>query len=254
MSYGALVLRRGMSGEAVAELQLRLAGFRGTVPDGDFGPGTELQVVTFQRDYMGLEHPTGIADGETLRAIDRFADEFPLDFELMKCPCGQCGGFGNGRYRGEYWPDKPRIEQNYRYEYPGMHRMLLWAARAVMFYHPHHEFTISSGYRCSIDNEQKGRRTTNHHGKAVDLDIVLKPGETQEDDRRFCDRCRGDIVNRAHAQIGWLAQNRKALEPSDIAPTWVHYDVRCYESCYLTDDMFCTSREALDQRVDITAP
>ena len=253
MSYGACVLRRGMNGPDVAELQIRLAGFRGTVPDGDFGPGTEMQVMTFQRDFMGLAQPTGIADRATLMAIDRFADEHPLDFELMKCPCGQCGGFGNGRYRGEYWPDKPCIEQFHRYEYPGMHRLLLWAARAVIFYHPQHTFTITSGYRCSIDNEMKGRRTTNHHGKAIDLDIVLGPDQSAEDDRELCDSCRGDIVNRAHAQVGWLAANRKALEPSDIAPTWVHYDVRCYEPKYLVDGMFCRSAGELDRRVPVTA-
>ena len=42
--------------------------------------------------------------------------------------------------------------------------------------------------------------------------------------------------------------NRKALEPSHIAPTWVHYDVRCYEPRYLQDRMFCRTRKQLDGR------
>jgi len=41
MECGERELKRGSKGPDVAELQLRLAGFRGTVPDGDFGPGTE---------------------------------------------------------------------------------------------------------------------------------------------------------------------------------------------------------------------
>jgi hypothetical protein len=32
--------------EDVVELQMRLAGFRGTEPGGDFGPDTELQMVS----------------------------------------------------------------------------------------------------------------------------------------------------------------------------------------------------------------
>ena len=42
-------LKRGDKGADVVELQMRLAGFRGTVPDSDYGPGTELQVVTLDR-------------------------------------------------------------------------------------------------------------------------------------------------------------------------------------------------------------
>ncbi len=58
----ATSLRRGDQGPAVVDLQLRLAAFRGTLWDGDFGPGTELQVVSFQRDFMGLTSPSGKAD------------------------------------------------------------------------------------------------------------------------------------------------------------------------------------------------
>ena len=47
MTYGESVLKKGSEGDDVVELRMRLADFRGTVPDGDFGPGTELQVVKF---------------------------------------------------------------------------------------------------------------------------------------------------------------------------------------------------------------
>ena len=40
--------------------------------------------------------------------------------------------------------------------------------------------------------------------------------------------------------------NRKSLEPSRIAPTWVHYDVRSYARAYLRESYFVRSLEELD--------
>jgi len=251
MEYGERELKRGCKGPDVAELQIRLAGFRGTVPDGDFGPGTERQVMNFQRDYMGQAAPTGIADRATFRAIDKFADDYPFDFKELKCRCRECDGFGQGQFKGRYHAGRPKVEAFHRYEYPGIHRMLLWAVRAVFLYMPEHRFAITSGYRCSVDNAQHGRTSTNHHGKAIDIDIVAKPGEAKRDDMSKCDAARGCIVETAHAQVGWDATNRKALEPSNIAPTWVHYDVRCYEPKYRKDQAFCTTLKELDNRKPI---
>jgi hypothetical protein len=251
MEYGERILQKTLGGPDVVELQIRLAGFRGTVPDGSYGPGTELQVVTFQRDYMKMQTPTGIVDGATMAAIDKLADDYPINFNQLKCPCGTCGGFGQGLFKGRYMAGKPKLEMYYRYEYPGIHRMLLWAARAIMFYMPEHKFVFNSCYRCSVNNKQKGRSSTNHHGKAIDLDVENKPGEDRRDDMNKCDAIRGRLVETANAQIGWAANNRKALEPSNIAPTWVHYDVRCYEQKYLKDEYFCKTLKDLDNRKPI---
>ncbi len=247
MAYGERTMQKGDRGDDVRELQMRLAGFRGTVPDGVFGSGTELQVTVFQRDFMGERRPTGAADPPTLQAIVEFAQRFPLDFESMKCPCGVCDGFGRGLFKGRYRPGQPHIEAYYRYEYPGMHRMLLWSVRAAFFYMPEYSFLINSGYRCSERNKQRGRTSTNHHGKAIDLDVPPQLGEDKRDDMRRCDLIRGKLVELANAQIGWAATNRKALEPSDIAPTWVHYDVRTYERKYLKDTDFVKTPEELDR-------
>jgi hypothetical protein len=252
LAYGTRELRAGCKGPDVAELQTRLAGFRGTVPDGDFGGGTTLQVTCFQRDFMKLAAPTGVVDRATFLAIDAFADKYPIDFKLLRCPCGTCKGFGQQLFKGLYFEGQPKTEAFCRYEYPGIHRMLLWAARAVFVYVPERQFTFNSGYRCSVDNAQHGRNTTNHHGKAVDLDIVLKAGENKMSDMANCDAVRGMLGEAANAQIGWLTSNRKSLEPREIAPTWVHYDVRCYEAKYLTDEAFCTSNAALNARLPIT--
>jgi hypothetical protein len=250
--YGTRELRSGCKGPDVAELQTRLAGFRGTVPDGDFGGGTTLQVTSFQRDFMKMAAPTGVVDRATFLAIDAFADQYPINFDLLRCPCKVCQGFGQQLFKGLYFDGQPKTEAFHRYEYPGIHRLLLWAARAVFVYVPDRQFTFNSGYRCSVDNTNHARNTTNHHGKAVDLDIVLKPGENKMSDMANCDAVRGKIVETAHGQIGWLAANRKSLEPANIAPTWVHYDVRCYDRPYLGDEAFCTSNDALNARLPIT--
>lgn len=252
VAYGSRLLQKNTFGSDAAELQIRLAGFRGTVPDGDFGPGTERQVMSFQRDYMKLRQPSGIVDRKTMLAIDEFGEKYPLDFRALKCPCGQCGGFGQGRSKGRYL-NNTRDEAFHRYEYPGMHRMLLWAVRAAFFYNSDHKFVITSGYRCSIDNiNHNNRTTTNHHGKAIDVQVALKPGEGDRDKMIHCDAIRGRLVETADAQVNWFARNRKALEPPNIAPTWVHYDVRCYEPKYLQDNAFCITQNELDQRTAIS--
>ena len=242
---GERELKKGLEGDDVRELQVRLAGFRGTLLDGDFGPGTELQVVTFQKDYMQLPQPSGVVDQNTLDALDAFSKQYPLDFQALKCPCGVCEGFGQGKFKGRYRSGMPKIEAYYRYEYPGIHRIILWALRGLFFYLPEFEFIITSGYRCSVNNEQNSRTSTNHHGKAIDVDVGLRPGEDKRDDMNRCEMIRGLMVERANAQIGWSGKNRKSLEPSNIAPTWIHYDVRSYERKYLVDHFFCMNLEEL---------
>ena len=251
MEYGDRELQKGAKGLDVRELQIRLAGFRGTVPDGDFGPGTELQVVSFQKDYMELAHPSGIVNSDTMNAIDEFARRHTFDFTVLACNCGECGGFGQGKYKGKYRSGMSRHERYYRYEYPGIHRMLLWSVRALFFYLPEYQFSVTSGYRCSVNNKQHNRSSTNHHGKAIDLDVLLQAGEDKRDDMRRCNKIRGLLVERANAQIGWWGRNRKSLEPENIAPTWLHYDVRSYDRKYLRSDYFCSDLQSLDRSLPV---
>jgi hypothetical protein len=245
MAYGDAPLKRGDNGPEVVELQMRLSGFRGTVPDGDYGPGTELQVTCFQRDWMKMAQPSGSADSATLAAIADFGAKHPVDFGVLRCRCGACHGFGAGKSRDVY--HGPRIEANYDYEYPGIHRMLLWSYRAAMYYAEPKgwKLTINSGYRCSEDNKQNHRTSTNHHGKAIDIDILDPPSKPV--DMARCNELRGILVERANAQIGWGAANRKSLEPSDIAPTWVHLDVRNYDRRHLDDRYFVSDAAQLDR-------
>lgn len=239
-----MTLQRGCKGPDVQSLQIKLAGFRGTIWDGNFGPGTELQVMQFQKDFMRIL-PTGIVDTATAAAINDFAKKYTFDFNQLKCPCGQCSGFGQGLYKDQYQEGKPHLEIYCRYEYPGIHKVVLWTTRAACFY-TGNPLMVNSGYRCSIEEAKHARTSGNHHGKAIDMDAPLKPGELKKDDMAHCDAIRAKLVEVANCQIGWAGTNKKSLEPSDIAPTWVHLDVRQFDKVYLDDSFFVRTLADLD--------
>lgn len=249
MIFNSESLSRGSKGLAVEELQIRLAGFRGTTWDGDFGPGTELQVITFQKEVMKVEEPTGVVDQKVFEALEEFAKEYPLDFGPLKCPCGECEGFGQGRFKDQYREGKPEIEAYYLFEYPGIHKAILQSYRATQFYAKDPYIGppfLTSGYRCHVNNKNKGRKSTNHMGKALDCDFSLKEGEDKRDDANRCDKFRGLLVEKSNFQIGWNGRNKKSLEPSHIAPTWVHMDVRSFTQKYLQEKYFVTTEQELD--------
>lgn len=254
MRYGDRKMSKGMQGSDVEELQIRLSGFSGGLPDGDFGPGTEKSVKQFQKDFMEMETPTGIADEGVRRAIERFIDEYPIDMESLKCPCGTdpkyknwpnvtCDGFGQEINKGVYKKNAPEVEKYHKYEYPGIHRSILWATRALRFYNFDLNFIYTSAYRCSERNIQKKRTSTNHMGKAVDVDIISSvKGKT---DAQVCDEVRDVGVDKCNTQLGWKS-GMKSFEPKSIAPTWVHWDVREFPRKYLDDRFFCKTDEKLN--------
>jgi hypothetical protein len=249
MEFNSEHLEKGSKGPAVEELQIRLAGFRGTVWDGDFGPGTELQVITFKKEYMNLADPTGIVDSSVFNALKDFAKEFPIDFDKLKCPCQECEGFGRGQFKNEYRSGKPEIEAYHQLEYPGIHKAILHSYRAAQFYAKHQKLELpffTSGYRCHINNDKKKRKSTNHMGKALDCDFPLGANEDKRDDTIRCENFRGLLVEKSNFQIGWNGRNKKSLEPSHIAPTWIHMDVRSFSPKYLDEKYFVTTEQALD--------
>ncbi|MDG9793759.1 peptidoglycan-binding protein [Brucella anthropi] len=72
---GDVVLRRGMRGLAVADLQraLRGAGFYHLSIDSIFGPGTEQAVIAFQREYR--LRADGLVGAKTFAQLKRFMPE-----------------------------------------------------------------------------------------------------------------------------------------------------------------------------------
>ena len=276
MKFGDRHLKTGDEGKDVVELQLRLAGFKGTVWDGDFGAATELQVNTFQKDFMGMANPDGIVGPRTYAALDRFANEFPISFEKIFCPQNagnhravcDCQGFGQNRFKKLFYkPNSYTLtwsrtglekmkERRHQYEYPGIHKAVLHTYRAFLFYASGGKYrdpSITSGYRCHINNVSKRRRSTNHMGKALDFTFDVPSGATKRD---VCNDARQLLVDKSNCQIRWQNDNQKALEPGwpgrngeFIATTWVHLDVRNYDpEKYLLPHFFVRSEAELDDK------
>ncbi|MEL6926472.1 MAG: peptidoglycan-binding protein, partial [Bacteroidota bacterium] len=274
MTFGERPLKRRSKGRDVEELQLRLAGFKGTVWDGDFGPKTKLQVTTFQKDFMKMERPNGVVDAATFKALDDFAKQFPIDFADLHCPqrggdhravCN-CDGFGQNRFRKIYYKAGTRSitwsrsgkeemqERRHQFEYPGIHKAVLHTYRAFLFYAPVDKYInprITSGYRCHINNVTRGRGSTNHMGKALDFTFDVQDNVRKRD---VCNEARTLLKNKSNCQVRWEQDNQKALEPGFprrgnefIATTWVHLDVRNYNpDTYLQDRFFVRTAAELD--------
>jgi hypothetical protein len=190
-------------------IQLVLSGFGGTTWDGILGNKTIQQIKQFQKDYMDDKVPDGIVGPITESAIKDFIKMYPLDFESLKCPNCSCGGFG---------------------EKGGIHVALLCTLKAIKFYTG--ELKITSGYRCELNNKKHGRKTTNHMGNAVDFYNVKK------DHRKV-------IIDKCNCQEGWSIKNKKSVEPGILTPTWVHIDLKTYDSSYKTHNYYINNEEKL---------
>ncbi|OCA78577.1 hypothetical protein BBH99_08225 [Chryseobacterium contaminans] len=235
--------------ELIREINIRLAGFGGNVPTDKFTDRTERMIKQFQRDYMKVPE-TGKICGNVLKAIDDFQQKYIIDFDDVKCPCGKCKGFGNDKFP-EQKQNSKIAELKRKYEYPGIHRSLIWALRAAMFYTTVIEKDLKysvkcifSGYRCWINNDIHNRRSTNHMGKALDLHFNKNGKRTQVP--KDIEEVRQKIfVKYLGNQVRWNETNKFSLEPGVaaykgefIASTWIHYDVRQFELKYLADEYF----------------
>jgi hypothetical protein len=260
-------IKKGDKGPIVEEINIRLAGFGGGVPSDTFDDKTEAKVMQFQSDYMKTGAPSGIVDVETATRIDEFAKQFPIDFASLECPCGNCGGFGKDRNKGTYKKfDKideelkstSKNESYHWYEYPGIHRSVLWAIKGAMYYYaqksnPDLSIRISSGYRCNDNMEAKKRYTCNHLGKAVDLHVCEKKdgkwfrqsGQDVVNGKRS-DELRLHLESKAEAVLEWKQANHFSLEGSSLAKTWAHIDCRMFDEVYLKDSLFCKTSTDLE--------
>lgn len=238
-------------GKLIQEINIRLAGFGGNVPTEEFTDRTEACIKQFQRDYMGVA-ATGKICGSLLKAIDDFEKKYIVKFDDIKCPCQKCNGFGTENYHEEYNVGR-FAERARRYEYPGIHRSLIWALRGVMFYTENKEKSlgfsvrcISSGYRCWNDNKLHRRSSTNHMGKALDIHFNKKGKRTQNvNDIELIRKC---IFNKyLGAQWDWKQKDIFNMESTKMgATTWVHFDVREYSLKYLDKSFFVSSIEQVN--------
>jgi len=214
----------------IKNIQTALAALNGGVPDGIIGHKTTQAIFKFQ-EFVSKTKLTGkITD--IVDDLDSIWTNTQLNEDHLKCQCNQCNGYGHGRGVDAYRNGKPQIEAYYEYEYPGISRITLWGAKFIQVMYPEYEWTVTSGYRCDIDNENHGRRSTNHHGKA--LDQQPKISNTQ-DLIEACDQIRRELNYRGLMNIGWDVINVISLEPSNIAPTWIHLDCRNFERKYIEE-------------------
>lgn len=241
-------IKKGDKSELIREINIRLSGFGGNVPTDEFTARTETNIKQFQKDYMKIA-PTGKVCGNTLKAIDEFSTKYNYTFSQTACTCGTCGGYGDGSNKGQY-TGNTHTEAYHKYEYPGLHRSLFWALKAVMFYLEKDKSVytvnqISSGYRCREDNRIHGRSSTNHMGKALDIHFNKNGNRT----RAVADieAIRSDFFAKyLGAQFSWPAADKFSLETTaQGASTWVHYDVRSFESTYLEDKYFAKTDAAV---------
>ncbi|WP_103864611.1 PAAR-like protein [Aquimarina sp. I32.4] len=244
---GKHCIKLGAENKLIEEINIRLCGFGGNVPSKRFTIRTKDMIKQFQKDYMKIT-PTGKICGDTLKSIDKFEKKYTIEFDQIKCNCGTCDGFGKGLYP-EQKQDSSIKEAYRKYEYPGIHRSLIWSLRAAMFYmHDHEEGKalgyslnkISSGYRCHENNKQNNRNTTNHMGKALDLHFNKNGIRTRN--VSDMEKIRKEIFNKyLGAKWDWKAgqNNIFNLESTKIGATsWIHYDVREFDQVYLKDIFF----------------
>jgi predicted chitinase len=242
-------IKKGDKSALIQEINIRLAGFGGNIPTDMFTDRTEKMIRQFQRDYMKVPE-TGKICGNVLKAIDDFQHKFIININDARCPCGGCSGFGNGKF-SEQKGNTSINEMHRKYEYPGMHRTIMWVQRAILFYLSDKKKglglrfgQVSSGYRCNINNAQKKRKSTNHMGKAIDLHFYKANDRVSSEAN--CDKVRDLLMELTGAKLRWNEKNVIALEPSTrnkiggefLATTWVHYDVRTFEVQYLADKFF----------------
>ncbi|WP_336959522.1 hypothetical protein [Chryseobacterium contaminans] len=266
--------------ELIREINIRLSGFGGNVPTDKFTDRTEKMVKQFQKDYMKVPE-TGKVCGNVLRAIDEFSKNFDISttfWNQMKCDCStkgkkatsalrgiqetnSCGGFGDGTGKGTY-KSASKVEAYHKYEYPGIHRSLLFGFKALQFYFSKQTTYkidhFTSGYRCRFKNYT----TTNHQGKAIDMQFSKGSWAIRGENKKNLVELRSMrdniFVKYLGAQKEWPNTNLFSIEPIDLLYnskgkvrfdhtfSWIHMDVRQFDAQYLEDKYFCKSLTALN--------
>ncbi|SNV34693.1 Uncharacterised protein [Chryseobacterium taklimakanense] len=253
---GKYCIKKGDKSELIREINIRLAGFGGNVPTDEFTDRTEKMIKQFQKDYMKVPE-TGKICGNVLRAIDEFQSKYPLNFDEIRCKCGSCNGFGKERNSEEYQNAKI-LEKHRKFEYPGVHRSLLWCYRATLFYvnrDAHLNFKtkwVESGYRCHNHYIYIRDKTTNHCGKALDIHYnILSTGKRTKSNSDM-NKIRKEIFKKyTGAKEDWNS-GKDIFYLESFATTWIHVDVREFSQEYLVKKYFVKNTSDLNGKNIIT--
>ncbi|TRX36198.1 hypothetical protein FNW52_09235 [Flavobacterium sp. ZT3R18] len=256
-------IKKGDKSELIREINIRLAGFGGNVPTDEFTDRTEKMIKQFQRDYMKVPE-TGKVCGNVLKAVDEFCNKWVEKISDYTCLCknvhsitNKCSGFGKGRYNGEY-SSSSKIERYHKYERPGIHRALLWGTSTLRFYLSKQDvykyLWKTAGYRCWEHNNSVPRTSTNHMGKAVDIQFSkngITIGGKRESNlpllRDINDKFYSKYLN---AKYQWVnGKNNFSIEPIGLGTnqtySWIHLDVREFDNEYLDDKYFVKTQEKI---------
>ncbi|MCG8210912.1 peptidoglycan-binding protein [Tenacibaculum finnmarkense] len=271
---GKNCIRLGAESKLIQEINIRLAGFGGNVPTKKFTPRTVTMIKQFQKDYMEIE-PTGNICGDTLKAIDEFSEKFDVSSTVwgqLDCSCtgkgtkkhnklnnkeeqNNCNGWGDKSGKNTY-KSSIHTEAMHKYEYPGIHRSLLFGLKTLLFYmskQSDYEFGhISSGYRCRF----KQYKTTNHQGKAIDIQFNKGSwkirGKQNKNLAELKEIKKIIFTKKFNAKTNWTNVNHFSLEPIGMSNgntwSWIHMDVRKFNSDFLKDEFFCKDKSSLNGR------
>jgi len=219
--------------KTIADIQIALISLNGGAPDGIIGPRTITAVSNFQK-HISKKEVTG--NFEDIKSdLEEIWNKYLTNYNHLHCPCNECDGYGKGAGADMYRTGKPEIEAYYQYEYPGISKIPLWGAKIINAMYPQYTWNFTSGYRCDIDNENHGRHSTNHHGKAIDIQPFISDRDELVD---LCDDIRKELYDLGFMNIGWNVSNMISLEPSRIAPTWIHLDCRAFIRKYIINTMY----------------
>lgn len=139
---------------------------------------------------------------------------------------------------------------------------MLFGIKALQFYFSKQTTykidQITSGYRCRFKNYT----TTNHQGKAIDIQFSKGDWQIRGEQKKNLEPLR-DIrdslyVKYLGAQKEWPNKNLFSIEPIDLLYdkkgnvrydhtfSWIHVDVREFDSAYLDDKYFCKNVTTLN--------
>ena len=197
------VLKEGSTGEAVRQLQIRVAGYASygevLALDGDFGPKTRQAVTRFQQAY-GLS-ADGVAGEQTFAKIYALQDDdcTPVNFtygELNKC--------------NSTWTGGPLSASQTK----ANALVTMWKLQALRHALGDKPITVSSGFRSYSCNSAVGGAPTSRHlyGDAADLTGV----------HSFCTLAK-EARNRGFSEIlgpGYPGHDDHTHVATDPSPYW----------------------------------
>ena len=181
--FGSRMLQRGMKGDDVRELQIRVAGWAADSTqqtyieiDGDFGPSTEAAVKRFQQAY-GLT-ADGIVGSQTWQVLNSLeeSDGSTAHFDWQEFRGCGVSDFSGGKV-GEN-----EVKENVR--------RLMWKLEALRKKAGDKPVTITpkGGFRNNACNSGAGGKTNSMHLYGVAADIKIS-GKTPEQVRSIAKSC-----------------------------------------------------------------